>query len=115
MSDDFTGESFTTTYGTGGGLQYTLNGSELDIAGGLTSECSGTQSSFTFRTIQAPLFDQTDPNGCPRDGRIEISSNGTVIGQVVFTVTGGLQLIEVDGRTTEFATCNDTGLVLRCE
>lgn len=115
MSDDFTGESFTTTYGNDGGLQYTLDGAALDIAGGLTSECSGTQSSFTFRTIQAPLFDQTDPNGCPRDGIVEISSNGTVIGQVVFTVTGGLQLIEVDGRTTEFATCNDAGLVLRCE
>lgn len=114
-TDDSTGEVYTTTYGREGGLQYTLDGSELLIGGGLTSECSGVESSFTFRTIQAPLFDESDPAGCPRDGRIEVSSNGTVIGQVVFTVEGGLQLIEVDGRTTGFASCNDGGLLLRCE
>ena len=87
----------------------------LLIDGGLTSECSGVQSSVTFRTIQAPLFDQSDPTACPRDGRVEVSSNGTVIGQIVFLVDGGLQLVEADGRVTTFDTCNDAGLLLRCE
>jgi hypothetical protein len=114
-ADGRTGEVYTTTYGLDGGLQYTLEDSVLQIAGGLTSECSGSQSSFSFRTIQAPLFDPADPDGCPRDGRIEISSNGSVIGQVVFTPSGGVQLIEADGRTTSFASCNDGGLLLQCE
>lgn len=113
-SDDLTGEVFTTVYG-GAELQYTLEDSELHVAGGLTSQCSGTESAFTYRTVQAPLFDPADPEACPRDGRIEVSSNGTVIGQVVYTVSGGVQLIEADGRVTGFATCNAEGLRLRCE
>ena len=114
-TDGLTGEVFTTTYGREGGLQFSLEDSMLLIDGGLTSECSGVESSFTFRTIQAPLFDQSDPTACPRDGRVEVSSNGTVIGQIVFLVDGGLQLIEADGRVTTFPTCNDAGLLLRCE
>jgi hypothetical protein len=76
---------------------------------------SNTGPSFTFRMIQAPLFDQADPTACPRDGRVEVSSNGTVIGQIVFLRDGSLQLIEADGRATTFETCNATGLMLRCE
>jgi hypothetical protein len=87
----------------------------LRVSGGLTSECSGAQSSFTFDTVEAPLFDATEPDGCPRGGRIEISSNGIVIGELVFTPSGAVQLIEVDGRTTAFASCNDPEFLLRCE
>lgn len=113
--DDRTGESYTTTYGVDGGLQYTLDDSELTINGGLTSQCTGTQSSFVFRTLETPLFDPAEPDGCPRDGRLEVSSNGTVIGQIVFMASGNVQLIEAGGRTTTYDDCNDTGLLLRCE
>ncbi len=113
-TDGFTGETFTTLYGAQG-LQYTLANSELSVSGGLTSQCSGAQSSFAYRTIQPPLFDPANPDGCPRDGKVEISSNGVVIGQVVFTATGGIHLIEADGSVRDFASCNDADLLLRCE
>ncbi len=113
--DGRTGESFTTSYGKEGGIQFTFDDSVLRVSGGLTSACSGAQSSFTFDTVEAPLFDATEPNGCPRGGRIEISSNGTVIGELVFTPSGGVQLTELDGRTTAFASCNDPDFLLRCE
>lgn len=113
-TDGFTGESFTTVYG-GDGVQYTLEDSELNVSGSLTSQCTGSQSTFSYRTIRAPLFDPSNPDGCPRGGEIEISSNGVSIGRVVFTPSGGIQLVEVDGGVRNFASCNDGALLLRCE
>jgi hypothetical protein len=96
-------------------LEYSLDDGTLTVGGGLTSKCTGSESTFAYRTVTAPIFDRAEPDGCPRSGRIEVSSNGAVIGQVVFTPNGGVQLIETGGRTTSFADCNDAGLVLQCE
>lgn len=113
-TDGFTGESFTTVYG-GDGVRYTLEDSELNVSGSLTSQCTGSQSTFSYRTVRAPLFDPSNPDGCPRGGEIEISSNGVSIGRVIFTPSGGIQLVEVDGGVRNFASCNDADLLLRCE
>jgi hypothetical protein len=109
-------ETFTTAFGgDAGDLSYALDEGALEIAGGLTSVCGGAETIFAYRTVEPSFFDPAEPDGCPRGGSIEISSDGAVIGQALFTSAGGVRLVAVDGQSTLFANCNDAGLVLRCE
>jgi hypothetical protein len=102
------------------GLNYVLTtggsgGSKLSLDGTLTStRCDNAQTTFSYRTLATPTFDANDPDACPRGGAFEIKSGATVIGQVVFTSSGGIQINEADGQSIEYASCNDPALILTC-
>jgi hypothetical protein len=91
-------------------------GSKLSLDGTLTStSCGNAGTTFSYRTLATPTFDATDPNACPRGGAFEIASGATVIGQIVFTDGGGIQVVGAGGQSIEYASCNDPALIMTCD